>query len=40
LIATRKLKEGIAQARCGAGCFAAIERLARAAPEETRIALP
>ncbi|HEY1453521.1 MAG TPA: adenylate/guanylate cyclase domain-containing protein, partial [Roseiarcus sp.] len=34
--ATWKLKEGIAQARCVAGCFAAIDRLARAAPEYRR----
>jgi adenylate cyclase len=36
LIATWKLKEGIAKARCVAACFAAIDRLARAAPEYRR----
>jgi len=36
LIATWKLKDGIAQARCVAACFAAIDRLARAAPDYRR----
>jgi adenylate cyclase len=36
MIATWKLKEGIAHARCIAACFAAIDRLARAAPEYRR----
>jgi adenylate cyclase len=36
LIATWKLKEGIAKARCIVACFAAIDGLARAAPEYRR----
>ncbi len=36
LIATWKLKEGIAQARCVAACFAAIDRLAERAPDYRR----
>ena len=36
LIATWRLKDGIAKARCVVACFAAIDRLARAAPEYRR----
>ena len=36
LIATWKLEEGIADARCVGACFAAIDRLARRAPDYTR----
>jgi adenylate cyclase len=36
LIATWKLKQGIVQARCVVACFAAIDRLARAAPDYRR----
>jgi adenylate cyclase len=36
LIATWKLEEGIAGARCVVACFAAIDRLARAAPDYRR----
>jgi adenylate cyclase len=36
LIATWKLGDGIAQARCIVACFAAIDRLARAAPDYRR----
>jgi adenylate cyclase len=36
LIATWKLEEGIADARCVAACFGAIDRLARAAPDYRR----
>jgi adenylate cyclase len=36
LIATWKLKDGVAQARCVVACFAAIDRLAEAAPDYRR----
>ncbi len=36
LIATWRLKDGISKARCVVACFAAIDRLARAAPEYRR----
>ena len=36
LIATWKLEEGIAEGRCVAACFAAIDRLARRAPDYRR----
>jgi adenylate cyclase len=36
LIATWKLEEGIADGRCVAACFAAIDRLARRAPDYSR----
>ncbi|MGB7973022.1 MAG: adenylate/guanylate cyclase domain-containing protein, partial [Roseiarcus sp.] len=36
LIATWKLKEGAADARCVAACFAAIDKLSRSAPEYRR----